>query len=299
MDKIHAMRLFVRVAELASFSRAADTLGLAKGSVSRQIQALEDQVGTRLLQRTTRRVQLTPDGTIYFERCRDLLASVDELDNLFHHDPATVSGRLRVDMPLGVARHIVMPRLPEFMAQYPGIALELGSSDRRVDLIQEGYDCVVRVGTLTSSGLVARPLGKLTQINCASPGYLKRFGHPRELADLSHHATVHYQNDFGAAAQGFEYREGGERCWIKTGGMLTVNSTESYRTAACAGLGIIQAPRIGLEEALRRRELVEILPHYRAAPLPVSLLYPPRRNLSRRVYVFMEWLEQIARHYVD
>ncbi len=180
MDKIHAMQLFIRVAELESFSRAADTLGLPKGSVSRQIQALENHLGTQLLHRTTRRVQLTQDGMIYYERAKDLLSNLDELDGLFHHDPSSISGKLRVDMPVGVARNLVMPRLPSFLHQYPGLELELSSSDRLVDLIREGFDCVVRVGTLKDSGLIARPLGKLTQINCASPQYLARFGYPEK-----------------------------------------------------------------------------------------------------------------------
>ncbi len=299
MDKIHAMQLFVRVAELASFSRAADTLGLPKGSVSRQIQALEDQVGVRLLQRTTRRVQLTPDGQIYYERCRDLLASVDELDNLFHSDPATISGRLRVDMPVGMAKNLVIPHLPAFLQQYPGISIELGSTDRRVDLIQEGYDCVVRVGTLKSSGLIARPLGRLSQINCASPDYLARFGYPESPEDLSTHAMVHYSGDLSATPQGFEYWDGSNSQWIKTGGVVTVNSTETYHASCLAGLGIIQVPRIGVKQALRSGELVEILPQYRAQPMPVSLVYPHRRNLSRRVYVFMEWLAGLTQNYVD
>ena len=145
MDKIHAMQLFLRVAELESFSRAADTLGLPKGSVSRQIQALENHLGTQLLHRTTRRVQLTQDGMIYYERAKDLLSNLDELDGLFHHDPTSISGKLRVDMPVGVARNLVMPRLPAFLHQYPGLELELSSSDRLVDLIREGFDCVVRV----------------------------------------------------------------------------------------------------------------------------------------------------------
>ncbi|MDG6693142.1 LysR family transcriptional regulator, partial [Staphylococcus aureus] len=171
MDKIHAMRLFVRVAELESFTRAAETLSLPKGSVSRQVQALESALGTRLLHRTTRRVHLTQDGQVYYERARDLLANLDELDGLFLHDPASVSGRLRVDMPVAVAQNVVIPRLPEFLHHYPGIALELSSSDRLVDVVREGFDCVVRVGQLKDSGLVARPLGKLSQVNCASPDY--------------------------------------------------------------------------------------------------------------------------------
>ena len=299
MDKIHAMQLFIRVAELESFSRAADTLGLPKGSVSRQIQALENHLGTQLLHRTTRRVQLTQDGMIYYERAKDLLSNLDELDGLFHHDPASISGKLRVDMPVGVARNLVMPRLPVFLHHYPGLELELSSSDRLVDLIREGFDCVVRVGTLKDSGLIARPLGKLTQINCASPQYLARFGYPESLEDLASHAVVHYAVNLGTRPQGFEVATDNGTKWIKTGGMLTVNSTETYHAACLAGLGIIQVPRVGVRDALRAGTLVEVLPQYRAEPMPVSLLYPHRRNLSRRVHLFMEWLTGVMKDYVD
>ncbi|NDJ55875.1 LysR family transcriptional regulator [Enterobacteriaceae bacterium 4M9] len=299
MDKIHAMQLFVRVAELASFSRAAETLSLPKGSVSRQIQSLENTLGTRLLHRTTRRVQLTQDGLIYYERCRDLLANLDELDSLFLHDPTSVSGRLRVDMPVSIARNLVIPRLPAFLQQYPGIELELSSSDRLVDVVQEGFDCVVRVGVLRDSGLVARQLGKLTQLNCASPGYLERFGWPQSPDELTSHALVHYAATLGVRPPGFEIWRDGQVQWIKTGGVLTVNSTETYHAACLAGLGIIQVPRVGVREALRSGELVEVLPQYRAAPLPVSLIWPHRRNLSRRVHLFMEWLSEVMKAYVD
>lgn len=301
MDKIHAMQLFVRVAELASFSRAAETLSLPKGSVSRQIQALENTLGARLLHRTTRRVQLTQEGMIYYERCRDLLANLDELDGLFLHDSASVSGRLRVDIPIAIAKNLVIPALPAFLQQYPGIELELSSSDRLVDVVQEGFDCVVRVGILRDSGLVARPLGKLSQINCASPNYLARFGIPQTPEDLTAHALVHYAPVLGMRPTGFEIcHEEGQVQWVKTGGMLTVNSTESYHAACLAGLGIIQVPRVGVCDKLRNGQLIEILPLSRAAPLPVSLIWPHRRHLSQRVHLFMEWLTQVIKnHYID
>ena len=299
MDKIHAMQLFIRVAELESFTRAADTLGLPKGSVSRQIQALENHLGCRLLHRTTRRVLLTQDGMVYYERAKDLLSNLDELDSMFQSDPSSVSGRLRVDMPVAVARHVVIPRLPGFLQHYPGIELELSSSDRLVDVIREGFDCVVRVGTLKDSGLIARPLGKLSIINCASPAYLSRFGYPESLDDLSTHALVHYATTIGVRPPGFEVaRENGTQ-WVKAGGILTVNSTETYHAACLAGLGIIQAPRVGVREALHSGKLVEILPQYRAEPMPVSLIYHHRRNLSRRVHLFMEWLTEVLQDYVD
>jgi DNA-binding transcriptional LysR family regulator len=293
------MQLFIRVAELESFSRAADTLGLPKGSVSRQIQALESLLGTRLLYRTTRRVQLTQDGMVYYERCKDLLSNLEELDGLFLHDPSSISGRLRVDMPVAVAKNLVMPQLPAFLHQYPGIELELSSSDRLVDVVREGFDCVVRVGQLKDSGLVARTLGRLTQINCASPDYLARFGYPESLEDLASHAVVHYALNLGTRPQGFEFYADKTTRWVKTGGVITVNSTETYHAACLAGLGIIQVPRTGVKELLKSKKLVEILPQYRAAPMPVSLLYPHRRNLSRRVHLFMEWLTGVMKAYVD
>ncbi|WP_342754478.1 LysR substrate-binding domain-containing protein [Pantoea sp. MBD-2R] len=298
MDKIHAMQIFVRVAELASFTRAAESMGLPKGSLSRQIQALENTMGAQLLHRTTRRVQLTQDGLVYYERCRDVLATLEEMDSLFQQDPATLSGRLRVDMPVSLACDYILPLLPDFMQHYPGIELELSSSDRRVDVIREGFDCVVRVGTLESSGLIARPLGKLTLINCASPDYLSRFGTPTTLEDLSAHAMVHYGQQLGAPPPGFEFYDGKICRYVKTGGTLTVNSTETYRNACMAGLGIIQAPESGMRKALKQKKLVEILPHFRAEPMPVSLIYPHRRNLARRVHVFMEWLTKAMKAYV-
>ena len=299
MDKIYAMQLFLCVAERESFTRAAESLGIPKGSISRQIQALENRLGTRLLHRTTRRVQLTQDGMVYYERAQDLLANLDELDGLFQHDPASISGKLRVDMPVALARGLVIPKLRDFLQLYPGIELELSSCDRMVDVIREGFDCVVRVGHLKDSGLIARPIGKLTMVNCASPGYLARFGYPETLDDLSSHALVHYALNLGTRPQGFEIQIDNTTRWVKMGGTLTVNSTETYQASCLAGLGIIQVPSVGVKSLLRQGSLIEILPQYRAEPMPVSLLYPHRRNLSRRVHLFMEWLTAVLKDYVD
>lgn len=292
MDKIYAMKLFVRVAERESFSRATEDVGLPKGSVSRQIQALENQLGTRLLHRTTRRVQLTQDGMAYYERAKDLLSNLDELEGLFQSDPASISGKIRIDIPPGLTNSLIMPRLPTFLHHYPGIALELCSSDRQVDLLREDFDCVVRTEPLHAPGILTRPLGKLTRVNCASPQYLARFGYPENLDDLASHAVVHYSLTPGASSPGFAFETSHGIQWVKTGGMLTVNSTETWHAACLAGLGIIQTPRIVVREALRAGTLIEILPQYRAAPLPVTLHYPHRRNLSRRIHLFMVWLTE-------
>ncbi|WP_333617237.1 LysR family transcriptional regulator [Mixta calida] len=292
MDKIHAMKVFVTVAEMESFTRAAESLGQPKGSLSRQIQALEDRMGARLLHRTTRRVQLTQDGLVYYERCRDVLATLEEMDTLFQKEPATLSGRLRVDMPVALATDIIIPQLPQFLQHYPGLELELSSIDRQVDVIREGFDCVVRIGQLQDSGLMSRTLGHLPMINCASPDYLMRFGMPLRLEDLSQHAMVHYSQQLGSAHSGFEFFDGQRSHFIQTGGALTVNSTPAYRHACLAGLGIIQVPRHGVQALLENQRLVEVLPHFCARPMPLSLLWPHRRNLAQRVRVFMEWLTQ-------
>ncbi|MGJ8711032.1 LysR family transcriptional regulator [Pantoea agglomerans] len=298
MDKIYAMQVFVRVAEMGSFTRAAESLGVPKGSVSRQIQALENQMATRLLHRTTRRVQLTQDGLVYYDRCLDLLSMIDDMDSLFQHEPASLSGKLRIDMSVAMATSFILPRLPEFLQHYPGVEIELSSSDRQVDVIREGFDCVIRVGELKDSGLIARKIGTHTLINCASPGYLSRFGMPIRLEELSQHAMVHYSQQLGQASPGFEYFDGRQCHYVHTGGVVTVNSTETYRAACLAGLGIIQVPAAGIQTLLERGELVEVLHRFPARPMPIHLLYPHRRNVARRVRVFMEWLSQVLQEYV-
>ncbi|MDD0841751.1 LysR family transcriptional regulator [Pseudomonas sp. Gutcm_11s] len=298
MDRLHAMLAFVRVAELASFTRAAESLGQPKASVSLLVQQLENQLGTRLLHRTTRRVQLTQDGQACYERCKDLLADADELASLFQHDAAQLRGRLRVDMGQALARNLVLPHLPAFLAEHPQLQLELSCTDHRVDLVREGFDCVVRVGSLADAGLIARPLGEMVQINCASPDYLQRFGTPHSLADLDQHRLVHYVPTLGMKPIGWEYVQDGATRVLDMPGALTVNSTDAYTQACLAGLGIIQVPLAGIRHYLDDGRLVDILPAYRAAPMPVSLLYPHRRNLSKRVQVFMDWLGRLVRDYL-
>ncbi|WP_263406636.1 LysR family transcriptional regulator [Candidatus Dactylopiibacterium carminicum] len=198
MNLTDIMRIFVRVAELASFSAAAEQLGLPRASASAAICQLEAELGTRLLHRTTRRVEMTQDGRVFRERAEDLLADLDELQGLFRAEASTLRGRLRVDMPQAVARDVVLPALPGFLAGHPALELELSSVDRRVDLIREGFDCVLRVGRLADSSLIARPLGEYRMINCASPDYLAAFGTPHTPADLGTHRLVHYVPSLGS-----------------------------------------------------------------------------------------------------
>ncbi len=297
MNLPEAMRIYVRVADLASFTRAAESLGLPKTSVSAAVQQLENRLGTRLLHRTTRRVEMTQDGRLFRERCQDLLADIDELDTLFRETPQALHGRLRVDLPTGMARHVVIPALPAFLAAHPALELELGSTDRRVDLVREGFDCVLRIGTLSDSSLVARPLGQLRQLNGASPAYVRQYGQPQTLTDLARHRLVHYAGSFGNRIPGFEYVENGQTRFQAMPGALTVNNSEAYQAACLAGLGIIQAPVISMQPLIAAGELLEVLPDFPAAPMPVSLVYAHRRHLPQRVKVFMDWLaEQLAPH---
>ena len=288
-----ALRVFVKVAELSSFTRAAEQLGMTKPRVSTIVQQLESMLGTRLLHRTTRTVRMTPDGEQFCERARELIADADELQTLFQRTPAVLRGRLRIDLPNYMARNYVIPRLPEFLAAHPHIEIELSTTDRRVDLVHEGFDCVVRVGALPDSGLVARRLGELRLINYASPSYLREHGAPTSLEDLARHRLVHYTQTLGSPALGFEYFDGERTQFIAMRGVVTVNSSDAYYAACLAGLGITQAPALGMQVAIAEGRVVEVLPQFTAAPMPVSLIYPNRRNLSKRVQAMMDWLAEV------
>jgi DNA-binding transcriptional LysR family regulator len=292
MDSLAVMRIFLRVAELGSFTRAADQLGLPKGNASAAVQRLEADLGTRLLHRTTRRVEMTQDGSAFFERCREVLGEVDALPGLFR-EGAALQGRLRVDMPVAMARNHILPRLPEFLDAHPQLEMELSCTDRRVDLVREGFDCVLRIGPLGDANLHARPLGSLRMVNCASPGYLKAFGTPRRLTDLSRHRLVHYASSLGGRPAGWEWVEDGRPSSVSIPGVVTVNNTDAYQAACLAGLGLIQAPATGVRHHLESGALVEVMPRHRPASMPVSLVYASRRQLPARVLAFMDWLAQV------
>jgi len=297
MNQLEAMRIFVRVAETASFTQAAQALGLPKASASIAIQWLENLTGTRLLHRTTRRVQMTQDGQVFYERCKDLVADMEELQELFRLDPSDLQGRLRVDMSVGAASNIVVPRLPEFMATYPNIDIELSASDHFVDVIGEGFDCVLRAGTVTDSSLIARRLGAYRLINCMSSSYAKNHGIPQTLDDLKNYTLIHYSRGFGTKPTGFEYVDSltGEPLHIPVTGNLTVNNSSAYLAACLAGLGIIQGPEPSLRPHIDNGSLIEILPEFQAPSLPVTLLYGNRRHVPKRVQVFMAWLEKLMK----
>lgn len=294
MDRLQTMQVFARVAEQGSFTKAAEQLDLPRPTVTNAVQQLESQLGVRLLHRTTRKVSLTHEGERYLERCTRVLQELADAENLFAPQ-VRPRGIVRVDLPERLARLSVIPRLPEFFARYPELQLRLSASDRLVDPVGEAIDCVVRVGPLRDSSLVARRLGQMEQINVASREYLERHGRPRTPADLSRHYAVNYFSTRTGRDLDWEYVEGGQERTLKLRSQVSVSSSEAYLACCLAGLGLIQAPRDGLQSLLDDGVLEEVLPRWRPAPLPVSLLYPQQGRLSPRVRAFADWLVEVLR----
>lgn len=293
---LDAVRIFVKVAELASFTRAAEQLGMPKARASLRVQALEAALGVRLLHRTTRSVRTTPDGEQFLVRAQRLVGEADELAAMFEA-PRALRGVVRLDLPVMLARDVVIPQLPELFAAHPLLELQLSTTDRRVELVREGFDLVLRVGTLGDSGLMAKKLGALPIVNCVSPAYIQTRGIPRTLDDLDRHLVVSYSPRLGGERAVFEYLEGGQLREREMRALVTVNGTDAYRAACIAGLGIIQVPRIGIGRAFMDGTLIEVLPDLTAEPMPISLVHGHGRNMPKRVRAVMAWLAQrIAAH---
>ncbi|NJO54419.1 MAG: LysR family transcriptional regulator [Bacteroidales bacterium] len=295
MDRIDLFRVFARVVECSSYTRAADTLGLPRSSVSAAVIDLEGRVGARLLHRTTRKVSPTQDGAAFYERCLRVIADVEETESLFRQNPARPSGKLKIDVPGRIGRLIIAPALREFLARYPEIDIDLGVTDRAVNLVEDSIDCALRVGTLASSGLIARPVGKLLLINVASPAYCKEYGIPATPAELESHLAVIYASPSTGRVEEWEWTEGGALRTLPMRGRVTVNSAEAYIACCLAGLGLIQIPAYDVRRHIEAGELVDVMPAHRAAPIPMTLLYPHRQHLSRRFQVFADWLEGLLK----
>lgn len=290
MDRFEAMRLFIRVVERRSFSQAARDLGMPKASVTYAIKQLEDRLGTRLLDRTTRQVRPTPEGGIYYERCIRLLADLDETEATFRH--VTPCGPLRADLQGSLAQHFVMPALPGFIDRYPDISLRLSETDRLIDLVTEGVDCVLRAGEQADSGLVGKRVASFEWLTCATPAYLERFGVPRSLEDLANHLMVGYAHESGLY-ETLEFCDGDELKLIELPTVVTVTGSSLNSAAGLAGLGLIQLPRYKVHELLKQDVLREVLPDLLPPPMPVWVLYPQNRLLSQRVRVFVDWLTEL------
>jgi DNA-binding transcriptional LysR family regulator len=293
MDRLDALRLFTRIVELRSFSRAADGLGIPRATATHAVKELEAQLGARLLERSTRHVRPTLDGQAYYERCVQILGELDDADAALRHAAANPRGVLRVDMSGTHATRIVLPRLPAFRQRYPQIDIAISSGDRLVDLVREGVDCVIRAGLPRDSTLVARRLAAMPQVICASPAYLSQFGVPQKPEDLAAHQAVKFFASEGGTAYPIELVIDGQLREFDVGGWLSVNDAENYAMGACHGGGLIQLPRFHVEDELRDGRLVEVLQDWPSPDMVVSAMYPYRRHLSARVRVFVDWLGEV------
>lgn len=295
MDRLDAMRLFTRIVELGSFSRAADERGLPRATATYAIKEMEARLGTRLLERTTRQVRPTLDGHAYYERCVHLLAELEDAESALGHTAANPRGTLRLDLHGAHATHIVLPRINEFRQRYPHIELKISSGDRLVDLVREGIDCVIRAGTPKDSSLVARRLAVMPEAICASPDYLARHGVPANPEDLLRHQAVGFFASGREHTYPFELVVDGQLREYALAGWLSVNDASSYLVAAQQGCGLIQLPRYRVQEHLDDGSLVEVLSGWRSPGLPVSAMYPYHRQLSPRVRVFVDWAATLYR----
>jgi LysR family transcriptional regulator for bpeEF and oprC len=292
MELLQSMRLFARLAELGSFTKAAESLDIGRPQVTRYIQELETSLGVRLFQRTTRKVALTAEGERFYERVQEILADISAATTMFDRSGATLAGRLRVDIPTAFAQLKFIKSLKEFTAAYPGINVVLGVTDRAVDLIGEGIDCALRIGDLPDSSLIARPIAMATMVTCAAPAYLHEHGEPETLDDLASHQGVNFLSGQSNRALPWHFSvKGQDRVFVSNTG-ITVNESNAYVQCGVSGFGIIQAPGIAVAEHLDSGDLVEILKRYRPAPRPVTLLYPSRTHLAPQVQVFIEWLQE-------
>lgn len=290
MDRFNAMRVFTRIVELGGFAKAADSLQMPRASVTILIKQLEAHLGVQLLHRTTRQVSPTLDGAAYYQRCVQLLADLEETEAAFSATRRNPRGTLRIDMPAGVGRLIVIPALPAFSARYPAIELEIGLNDRPVDLIREGVDCVLRGGLCLDDSLVARPLVLMEQVTCASPGYLERHGTPQSLDELGGHQVVEYFSSVSGKRYGLEFEVGEEVRLVDLPKQVAVNSADGYLAACEAGYGLVQTPYYHVAQQLADGRLRQVLRDVPPPRLPLTALYPPQRHLSTRVRVFVDWL---------
>jgi LysR family transcriptional regulator, regulator for bpeEF and oprC len=293
MDKLQAMQIFVRVVETGGVTRAADSLGVPKATATTLIQKLEATLGVRLLNRTTRRVSVTPDGAAYYDRCLAILALVRDTEESLGQQHATPRGRLRVDVPTLMARSVFVPALPRFFARYPDIELALASSERRADLIEEGIDCAVWSGEIEESNFVARRVGFLYFATCAAPAYLAEYGKPEHPNDLVRHRCINHFSPRTGKVSDWVFSKGGVRVQMSLQGNIALEDENSYVAAAEAGLGIAQIPAFVLKESMERGSLDLVLGDWFPEPSPLYVVYPQFRHLSGRIRVFVDWVAQM------
>ncbi|MBN3789145.1 LysR family transcriptional regulator [Burkholderia sp. Ac-20353] len=293
MDTLLSMRVFTRIVETGSLTRAADTSGLTTPRVSALLRTLEQHLGCRLLNRTTRRLSLTEDGQAYYERCVAVLCEIDDMEASMSHSRSAPRGRLKVSLPPAMAKQIVVPALPAFLAAHPDITVELGVTDRQIDLVGEGVDCVVRVGALDDSGMIAKRIGSLTTCTCASPAYLERHGVPETIDDLTRHIAVSHVSADTGRPRSWDFVVDGDTHIVQMRGTVAVNEADTHIACGLAGLGLIKTTLFFVEPHLKSGALQEVLSEFSPPPRPISVLYPPNRHVPAKLKHFVDWLASV------
>ncbi|MEK1899350.1 MAG: LysR substrate-binding domain-containing protein [Rhizobium sp.] len=294
MDQLSAMRVFIRVVETGNFTRAADMLAMPKATVTNLIQGLEAHLRTKLLNRTTRRVMVTTDGALYYERAAQIISELEELDGSLSNSQSLPTGRLRVEMAGAFADSILVPALCDFYQRYPDIRIDLGVGDRTVDYLAENVDCALRAGTPADQSLIARRVSEIEMITCAAPLYVEKFGLPQRPEELeTEHYSVNYFRAQNNRTVPFEFRKDNESIEVNPRYIVSVNDSRTYMTAALAGLGLAQVPIFMAREPLAKGELVQTLTEWTRESLPLYVVYPPNRHLSNKVRVFVDWLVKL------
>jgi DNA-binding transcriptional LysR family regulator len=288
MDRFDAMRVFTRVVERRSFSLAADDLGLPRSTVTDAVKSLEARLGVRLLERTTRQVRPTLDGEAHYRRCLSLISDLEDAEGAF--GGARPKGMLRLEVQGTLARHFLLPNLPGFLAQYPDIEINMSESDRWIDLIREGVDCVLRFGHLPDSDMIARQVVVLERLTCAAPNYFARYGMPTDAGALDGHTMIGIRSLTTGRLRPMEFMVGDTLREIPLPVVMSVTGPESYLATARLGLGLVQVPRFHAETDLANGTLIQVLPDCPPPSVPVSLLYPRNRQLSPRVRVFIDYV---------
>ncbi|CAA2110241.1 LysR family transcriptional regulator [Variovorax paradoxus] len=299
MDQITAMRVFARVVEAGTFTRAADSLQIPKPTVTKMVQQLETRLRVKLLQRTTRRVTVTPEGAAYYERTARVLAELEDIESDLTNAQADPRGRLRVDVGSSLANMVLIPQLPAFHARYPEIELEIGVSDRPVNLIGDAVDCVIRAGELTDQSLVARRIATLPFVTCATPAYLERHGVPKTPSDLGDgtHRVVGYFSSMSNRPIPLRYGCGDERMEIHGHTVVGVNESTAHLSAVLTGMGVAQTFDVMAAPYLSSGALVEVLKDWAPEPYPLHVVYPTNRHLSAKLRVFVDWAVELFAPY--
>ena len=293
MNKLQAMEVFVQVVDAGGFTRAAENMQLPKATVSTLVQSLETALSVKLLHRTTRQVSVTSDGAAYYERCLRILSDVRDAEESLSTNRASPSGRLRVDVSTGMANDLLIPALPDFFARYPDIRLDLGCSDRAIDLIEEGVDCAIRGGNLPDSALIARRIGVLHFAIAATPGYLAKHGRPTHPSELAQHRCINYFSSKPGKTMDWDFVRGDETIIIPVPACLAVNDSTVYTTAGLQGLGLIQLASYKIESLVHTGLLELVLEDWTSEPMPINIVYPENRHLSAKVRVFVEWVADL------